>query len=260
MEFIQRKHFTEEQIAEYKEDYKVSKPYKHVIINDFLSEEIAEKLSKQFPSDDLFNKRKKGMHENKLEGDQFDIYPEIFSALKKELATPEFSKLIEEVTGIKDAFITDDGFGVCIQKGKRGSFEDVHVDFNIHPLKNVQRRLNLEIYLTPEWHAEWNGAVEMWNDCVSKCKKAVMPKFNRALLFEVNDCSYYGYTKPLETPENISRKMFSATFYTPVEEDVVFHDTVFHSRPDDKPTKKLLTSIQETLKTKIKTSLKKAGK
>lgn len=249
MGFIQSKHFSQEQIDFYKEEYQLSKPYHHVMIDNFLTEEVAKKLSQSFPADELFNNPKHDLHENKLEGDRFDLYPEIFSDLKKEIAQPYFSKFIEDITGIKDTFITDDAYGVGIQKGKKGSFEDVHIDFNIHPVKDVQRRLNLQLFLTPTWKAEWNGALELWNDCVSKCKKAVSCRFNRALIFEVKDTSYYGYTKPLECPDSADRKVFSATFYTAKEQkDIAFHDTIFAETKEENNKLSFLATIKKALK------------
>ncbi len=249
MEFIQSKHFSQELVNTYKQEYEQSKPYHHVMIDDFLVEDVAKKLSQSFPADELFNKHKHDLHENKLEGDQFDLYPEIFTELKKVIAQPEFSQFIEQITGIKDTFITDDAYGVGIQKGKKGSFEDVHIDFNLHPVKDVQRRLNMQLFLTPTWKAEWNGALEMWNDCVSKCKKAVSCRFNRALIFEVKDTSFYGYTKPLECPDTADRKVFSATFYTKKEQnDIPFHDTIFPEHKEEHTKVSFLDSIKKALK------------
>ena len=79
MELIQSKHFSTEQIKVYKEEYEQAKPYHHVMIDNFLEEDVAKKLSQSFPADELFNHPKKDKHENKLEGDRFDLYPNIFS-------------------------------------------------------------------------------------------------------------------------------------------------------------------------------------
>ena len=186
---------------------------------------------------------------DKLEGDKFEEYPRMFNLLKEEIAKPQFLEFIEKVTGIKNAFITNDGFGVGIQKGKKGSFEDVHVDFNIHPEKDVQRRLNLQLYLTPRWKPEWNGALEMWNDCVSKCKKAVSCRFNRAVIFEVKDTSYYGYTKPLACPDKAERKCFQLLFTRKKEqEDIKFHDTIFPEHQEEKAQPSFFESIKKALK------------
>jgi len=249
MELIQSKHFSTEQIKVYKEEYEQAKPYHHVMIDNFLEEDVAKKLSQSFPADELFNHPKKDKHENKLEGDRFDLYPDIFSVLKEEIAKPQFSAFIEQITGVKGAFVTDDTYGVGIQKGKKGSFEDVHIDFNIHPEKDIQHKLNLQIFLSPTWKAEWNGAIEMWNDCVSKCKKAVSCRFNRALIFEVKDTAFYGYTKPLECPDHTERKVFSANFYTNKEEkDIAFHDTIFTSCKGTETKPSFISSLKKAFK------------
>jgi len=249
MELIHSKHFNAEQIKIYQSEYQQSKPYHHVMIDDFLQEDIAKKLSQSFPADELFNHKKKDAHEFKLEGDRFDLYPDIFSVLKEEIAKPQFSTFIEQITGIEGAFVTDDSYGVGIQKGKKGSFEDVHIDFNIHPEKDVQHKLNFQLFLSPTWKAEWNGALEMWNDCVSKCKKAVSCKFNRALIFEVKDTAYYGYTKPLECPDNTGRKVFSANFYTNKEaNDIAYHDTIFAECTTNQTKTSFISSLRKAFR------------
>ena len=249
MEFIRSEHFSAEQIKVYKEDYEQSKPYHHVMIDNFLEEAVAKKLSQSFPADELFNHPKKDRHEFKLEGDRFDLYADIFSVLKEEIAKPSFTEFIEQITGVKGAFVTDDSYGVGIQKGKKGSFEDVHVDFNIHPEKDVQHKLNLQLFLSPTWKAEWNGALEMWNDCYSKCKKAVSCRFNRAIIFEVKDTAFYGYTKPLACPEHTERKVFSANFYTTKEaNDMAYHDTIFPEAKDVNAKASLLSSLKKAFK------------
>ena len=63
MELIQNKHFSQEQIDQYKEEFESSKPFHHIILDDFLSTESAEKLHNFFPEDELFNKPKKDKHE-----------------------------------------------------------------------------------------------------------------------------------------------------------------------------------------------------
>jgi Rps23 Pro-64 3,4-dihydroxylase Tpa1-like proline 4-hydroxylase len=44
----------------------------------------------------------------------------------------------------------------------RGGKLNVHLDYDIHPKLELQRYLNLIIYLTPGWKPEWGGGLGMW--------------------------------------------------------------------------------------------------
>ena len=54
---------------------------------------------------------------------------------------------MQEITGINGLFSTLDAMGSGLHQGENGSFVDVHVDFNMHTEKNLERRINLLIPL-----------------------------------------------------------------------------------------------------------------
>merc|ERR1711916_307555 len=117
------------------------------------------------------------------------------SKIKEDFTSSEFYKWVSGVTGIDEVFITDDQMGSGIHQGANGSFLDVHIDFNIHHIKNVHRRLNLLIYLEKNWKDEYGGSLEMWNADMTNCDKMVLPAFNRCVIFETSEISYHGYSK-----------------------------------------------------------------
>lgn len=261
MQYINPEYLSEDKVKSLRQSFDEAKPYRHIVMDNFLKDEFARKLDAHFPGEEIFSRKYKGYNENKAEGSKFDLYDPAFSKLRAELSSPEFNEWIAKVTGIEETFITEDGLGAGLHKGGNGSFLDIHIDFNIHPTKDVHRRLNLLIYLTPDWDPSWNGAMEMWNADMTKCEKEVECKFNRALIFETSEISYHGYTKKLKTPENVHRQSFYAYFYTKEREGASgYHDTVFRARPDDTFGKRVRTQVKETLKNTVKATLKKLGK
>jgi len=235
-------------------------PYKHVVIDNFLKQEVAQKLYDQFPDYELFNKKYDGLNEKKAEGSNFEDFDPIFTELRKEISSVEFCQWVSAVTGIKDVFVTNDAMGSGLHQGKAGSFLDIHIDFSMHHLDNVYRRLNLLIFFNKEWKDEWNGHTELWNGDMTKLEKKVRPDFNRVVIFQTTGKSYHGYGK-ISPPEDITRKSFYTYFYTKDSGDQndTYNDTVFKARPEDSAVKKLKTNVKEQSKNFIKRQLKRFG-
>jgi Rps23 Pro-64 3,4-dihydroxylase Tpa1-like proline 4-hydroxylase len=249
-------------IEELANQFKNGQPYKHIVADNFLKPEIADQLFDHFPSIDRLKKHYKGLNENKSEGSNFSDFHPAFTQVRDCFMSKEFCRWVEQVTGINDVFITDDNLGTGLHQGGDGSFLDIHVDFNIHHLKNVHRRLNMLIYLNKGWQAEYGGAMEMWNADMSKLEKKVLPEFNRCLIFETSEISYHGYSK-ISLPAGVTRKSFYTYFYTELSPETAkqlkYHDTVFKPKPEDSQFKKVGTNVKETTKNFIKAQLKKMG-
>ena len=146
-----------------------------------------------------------------------------------------------------------------MHQGQNGSYLDIHIDFNIHHVKNIHRRLNLLVFLNKNWEDGYGGKLELWNSDVSECIHAYMPSFNRCVIFETNEISYHGYSK-ITVPENVTRKSFYSYYYTQLNENAArYHDTTFKARPSEGKVKKIKTDVKEKLKNNIKYWLKEFG-
>jgi Rps23 Pro-64 3,4-dihydroxylase Tpa1-like proline 4-hydroxylase len=242
-------------------DFQNGLPYKHIILDNFLNEETAQLLFDHFPSIEKLKKHYKGLNENKSEGSNFADFHPVFQQVREELMSPEFAAWVAKITGIPGVFITDDNLGTGLHQGSDGSFLDIHVDFNIHHLRNVHRRLNLLLYLNKDWKPEYGGSMEMWNADMTKMEKKVSPDFNRCLIFETSEISYHGYSK-INLPPGVTRKSFYSYFYTELTDKSQlkdYHDTVFKAKPEDTAFKKVGTTVKESLKNTIKSQLKRLG-
>ncbi len=132
-----------------------------------------------------------------------------------------------------------DGGG--LHQASRGGFLNFHTDFTAHHYQqNWRRRLNLIVYLTPNWQDEWGGALEFWNSA-SKCRAARHPSlFNHAVIFNTDDRSLHGFPDPLTCPENIARNSLALYYYTVEDKPRLIRATDYRARPEDGPKKTAL--------------------
>ncbi len=259
MSIIPQSFFAEENLQKLNEEFNQATPYRHVVINNFLNNEFAESLYLHFPALDQMSRNYQGLNEHKSEGAGFENYHADFSNLRKALNEKSFYEAISKITGIADLYSVEDALGMGVHQGGNGSYLDIHIDFNIHHIRNIHRRVNLLIFLNKDWKEEYGGLVEMWNKDVSKLEQAYLPGFNRCVIFETSEISYHGYGK-INVPEGVTRKSFYGYYYTDLREGAAgYHDTIFKARPEEGLAKKIKTDVKETLKNTVKRVLKKAG-
>ena len=74
-----------------------------------------------------------------------------------------FISVLENITGIKglipDPYFLGGGFHEICQ----GGHLSVHADFNHHKLMDLERRINVLIYLNKGWQEAWGGQLELWD-------------------------------------------------------------------------------------------------
>lgn len=251
-------YLTENKIQELKHSFNSAKPCKYVVLPNFLSEKLATSLYENFPKMDTLNVKRKSINENKSEDYHFDRFHPDFTAVKKALASDEFIKIMQTITGLDDLVTTDDALGAGVHQGGDGSYVDVHIDSNYNSMQNLWRRLNLLIYLNKDWKPEYGGDLELWDKKMTQCEATVPCDFNRAVIFLTDENSPHGYAK-INVPEDETRKSFYTYYSTKTDKDFVYVDSHFVSRPNDANIKKLVTSIKEPLKLNIKRLLKSLG-
>lgn len=251
-------YFDPAKIAEIKEIFNNNTPCRHIILDNFLVEEVANTLYENFPSIDEMNVKRKSLNENKREEYHFDKFHPAFTDVREAIMGEQLTEVWHQISGLEDLICTPDGYGSGLHQGPNGSFVDVHLDFNMHTEKNMHRRLNLLIYLNKHWKEEYGGHLEIWDSEVKTCMKRVLPAFNRAVIFRTDEQSYHGVAK-VSCPENESRKSFYAYYYTPIGKDFVYRDSKFKARPEEGAVKGLVVAAKETLKINIKRFLKAIG-
>jgi len=206
------------------------------LLADFLNPEMAGAIAREFPDSNTEAwTQYKHPNENKLGMAKRALFPPGLGEVTDELNSPNFVNWLSALTGIPDLVSDPSLEGGGLHQSSRGGFLNVHTDFSHHHYhKHWRRRVNLILYLNPEWQAEWGGAIELWDVRMRSCMAKYPPVLNHALIFNTDEKSLHGFPEPLDCPEGISRKSLALYYYT-IEQDSksIPRSTNYHSRPED---------------------------
>lgn len=201
--------------------FKNAEPFSYITINNFLTEEIAEQIYKEFPSNDLSTWHYyKNPLEVKYAFNDMDKIPSVIKKVFDSLSSPEVIEKITELTGIKDlesdTHLHGSGLHVC----KRGGRLAMHLDYEKHPLLDKIRKINLILYLSKGWQDKWGGGTvltnkERTNNVVSNIE------FNKALIFKTDDTSWHGFPDPITCPEGETRNSIAFYYLVPRDENII---------------------------------------
>jgi len=225
----------------YSAAYASAKPFRHIAIDNFLDAEVAKEMLSGFPSfEDRYALNEMGEVGGKAVRMNVRELSNVYGKLDDYLQTREFLDFVSGVTGIPDLLYDPDYIGGGTHENRDGQGLDQHVDFNFHPGTRWHRRLNLIVYLNPEWQSEWGGNLQLqtdpWNGNTSG--QTIAPLFNRAVVFETTEHSWHGFStiRLPESRKGLSRKSFAIYLYTkerPPAETAASHATIYV--PDGMP-------------------------
>lgn len=196
------------------EQYRTNKPFPHISIDGLLSEKAAEKAYEEIEATPV--PREKINYSTYLkyrQSDRSKLGPKI-GAIIDELNSERFVDFVERLTGIEALSADPTLEGGGIHRIGTGGFLKVHTDFNFHRISGLFRRLNILVYLNPDWPDSWGGAIELWNKDMTRCGAAYPPTWNRAVIFSTTDESFHGHPDPLASPEGVFRNSIALYYYT----------------------------------------------
>lgn len=215
--------------------YRTADPFPHIVIDDLLPPELLQSAVEDFPGPrDLQWIEYDREHEQKLAFPAAEKLPASLRDLLYFLNSAPVLEFLETLTGISGLLPDPYFVGGGLHQIERGGHLGVHADFNKYERFDLDRRLNLLLYLNQEWREEYGGHLELWDRTMSHCVKRVLPVFNRCVVFGTTDFSFHGHPVPLNCPPGRSRRSVATYYYTngrPANEASETHSTLFQNRP-----------------------------
>jgi hypothetical protein len=110
-----------------------AQPFEDIAIDDFCDEEALVRLDDEIPDPITHEVNKSGCYMFSRNTRTRDVSPEL-ALLCADLMSERFQPLLQRIT-VQAAFVDPAFHGGGIHQGGEGSFLDMHVDFNTHPLQ-----------------------------------------------------------------------------------------------------------------------------
>jgi len=251
---------------ELREQYNSAHPFPHIVMDDFLPPEILERCLAEFPSN-LASGGASFDRDQERYKSQFmpdDMSPWLRNLFYSFNSLP-FVNLLQNITGIKG--LTPDPYflGAGFHEIGQGGHLSVHADFNHHKPLNLERRINVLIYLNKDWPLEYGGGLELWDLEMKNCEVRTAPEFNRCVIFNTDSNSWHGNPDPINHPAGVTRKSIALYYYTATWDDTKrTHTTQFKVRPgsEDKTDWKVgvREAVADVLPPILYRALRKGGK
>lgn len=207
------------------------KPYSHCRFETFFNDVFASNVANDFAEVDW--QHAVHVNENKF-WNRTPCLPNHLSKAVMALHSPQFLQYLTSITGIEGLIPDNELLSGGVHRTGRNGFLNIHADFTVHPnYKNLERRLNLLVYLTPNWIPEWGGDLELWDSQMTAKQVSYSPIFNSAILFATAADSFHGCPSPLRTPDGVFRHSIALYYYTEHKGDVPIIATNYKAKPTD---------------------------
>lgn len=225
--------------------YATNQPFPHIVIDNFIDEVTVRRLLRDFPSESQAMQRVSNTA-NLPDGRPAQMKKRSYADVEAgisikqmlwELNSGAFINWLERLTGIP-ALLPDPKLnGAGLHATDPGGLLRIHADFNRHPVYDLDRRINLLLYLNQDWRDEYGGHLELWDRQMERCEHRISPIAGRCVIFNTTTYSYHGHPHPLLCPVGMNRKSMALYYYSngrPASEQFDRHSTLWQELPQEK--------------------------
>ncbi len=205
------------------ESYAAADPFPHILIEDFLSPAQVSALLAEFPAPEaelnwrqLESEAGEGekVQYNKLGMPKGELLGPTLRELLWEMNSGSFLRFLSRLTGIDNLIADPTMQGGGLHQVLSGGVLGVHADFTRHRRYQLDRRLNVLVYLNQDWPDSYGGELELWSQDMERCVRRIRPLAGRCVVFSTTDRSFHGHPHPLTCPQDQTRKSIALYYYS----------------------------------------------
>ena len=195
------------------------------VIDNFLDEEIAKKISNEFPD---YNSNIWYGYDNSVENKKTSMswgnFPETTYQTFSHFCSPLFVESIQEMMNTSKLYPDYGLHGGGFHIHRKGGKLNLHRDYSMHPKLKLRRKINIIVFLTKNWDPSWGGALEFWTNDFEKNRPKekfaeVKFSFNRAVIFDTTEPFWHGLPNPLRCPDDVYRKTLAMYYLDEPDEN-----------------------------------------
>jgi Rps23 Pro-64 3,4-dihydroxylase Tpa1-like proline 4-hydroxylase len=221
-------------------------------VEDLLPGESAQAIYEAFPSVNRLV-LKKTLGQLKYVGYQMNEYDPLLEEAIYAFQDPRVVAAIGSITGIAQLLPDEKLYAGGISLMTEGQFLNPHLDNSHDKDRNHYRVLNLLYYVTPGWHDDFGGHLELWDNGPGQAQRTVHSRFNRLVVMQTDERSWHSVSKVLHDGRRccVSNYYFSPN---PVGKDASYHVTSFRGWPEQK-----LADVAMRIDSGVRLALRKVG-
>lgn len=196
--FFDFRAYAPERVEHLASEFKQARPFPHLVIDDFLKL-TPDAMAGVWPAPDWphWGRRNDFYQFGKMFCRDMDVIPPLLTSMLYELSSPPFLRFLEAVTGISGVIPDPYYEGGGLHCSGPGGRLMPHTDFHYYGRLGLYRRLNLLLYLNPEWEEDFGGCLELWEKGAERPAKLVVPRWGTCVIFRTDDRSVHGFSSPV---------------------------------------------------------------
>ena len=217
---------------------------RYLCVDDLLPRHVALQVASAFPEPGRM-RLISSFRERKCTSKKLDEFSPVLKDVTFAFQDPKVISIIERITGIRGQRADPSLYAGGLSMMSKGHFLNPHIDNSHDASRRYYRTLNLLYYVTPGWHADYGGTLELWDRRV-RTKVTIPSLFNRLVVMETTPWSWHSVSPVVA---DATRCCVSNYYFSPDSPtgEPYFHVTSFSARPEQ-PVRRAVSWVDNRLR------------
>jgi 2OG-Fe(II) oxygenase superfamily len=211
---------SEPAISDLTSRYREAVPFAHVVLDDFVLVAPGD-IDAAFPGPEWEHwvDRSSDHQPTKSSCRKVELMPPILRDMVHELSEPRFLRALIALSGFKNLLPDPYLHGGGLQRWGKGGEQIPHTDFPFHPTAPLCRRVNVLVYLNPDWTEGDGGELSFYGVGNEEPTVSISPKFGTCVIFNTDPWSVHS-VRPV-SDSSAARRTIGLYYFTAEADDVI---------------------------------------